>query len=146
MACSIQGTPVRGKAQGTDMSACLSPAMDNGSPRTVLTVDITVAPELHVYGEPIPEGFIPLSITVEPREGLVVGTPVFPPPTPHRMEGLDDLFYIYQGTISISLPLTFMAAADATPLKVQVRYQACGEMGCYMPQTVELHLPLQRLA
>lgn len=148
MARSIYGTPVHGRAEGTQISARLNSSMDNGSPLTFLTMDITIDPGLYVYGEPIPEGFIPLSIDVAPLEGLRVGTPVFPPPTPHHMEGLDELFFIYKGGLSISIPLTFIAEDDDTALKVKVRYQACGEMGCCMPQVVELHLPVrsERLA
>jgi len=98
---------------------------------------------LYVYGQPVPEGFIPLSIDIPPRAGLVVGTPVFPSPKPYQMEGLDDVLFIYEGGLSVAIPLTFAAAGDDITLAVQVRYQTCSDRGCFMPQTVELHLPVR---
>jgi DsbC/DsbD-like thiol-disulfide interchange protein len=109
-----------------------------------LTIDMTIAPGLHVYGQPIPEGFIPVSITVAPQAGLSVGSPEFPPPTLHRLEGLDEDFYIYEGTIQAALPLTFTQAGDDTTVEVTVGYQACSdELGCLMPQRVTVRLPVR---
>jgi DsbC/DsbD-like thiol-disulfide interchange protein len=126
------------------ISARLDGAVSRESPPTCLAVDLTIDPGLHVYGHPIPEGFIPLSIDVAaPLTGLRVGTPVFPPPTLHQMEGFDDAFFIYEGDLSVSIPLTFTAAVDAIAVEVKVRYQACGDQGCFMPQTVELSLPVR---
>jgi DsbC/DsbD-like thiol-disulfide interchange protein len=108
-----------------------------------LALDITVDPGLHVYGLPVPEGFIPLSIDVSPPEGVSVGEAVLPPPIPLHMEGFDDAFFIYEGTLSVSIPLTVNAKGDDAALEVKVRYQACGDRGCFMPQTVEFNLPVR---
>ena len=144
MAGSMHGASVQGSAQGMQISARLDGSTSQESPSTCLAVDITIDPGLHVYGHPIPEGFIPLSIdVVAPLTGLRVGTPVFPPPTPHQMEGFDEAFFIYEGDLSISIPLTFTAGVDATALEVKVRYQACSDQGCFAPQTVELSLPVR---
>ena len=144
MAGSIHGASVYGKAQGVQIAARLDDATSRESPSTWLAVDITIDPGLHVYGQPIPDGFIPLSIViVAPLPDVSVGTPVFPPPTPYQMEGFDEAFFIYDGALSVSIPLTFTAGVDNTVLEVKVRYQACGDMGCFMPQTVELNLPVR---
>ena len=89
-------------------------------------------------------GFIPVSIDVAPLEGLIVGAPEFPTPTLHRLEGLDEDFYIYEGTLTVAMPLTFSQEGDATTINVTVGYQACSDAaGCFMPQKVQLHLPVQ---
>jgi DsbC/DsbD-like thiol-disulfide interchange protein len=145
MAGSRHGASVQGGAQGMQVVARLDGSTSPESPPTCLAVDLTIDPGLHVYGHPIPEGFIPLSIDVAPLTGLHIGTPVFPPPTPHQMEGFDEAFFIYEGALSVSIPLTFIAEVDATALEVKVRYQACSDRGCFMPQTVELSLPVREL-
>jgi DsbC/DsbD-like thiol-disulfide interchange protein len=99
---------------------------------------------LHVYGQPIPEGFIPLTVAVTPAAGLVAGAPEFPSPTLHRLAGLDEDFYIYEGKLAVSLPLTFTQDAHDAVVQVAVRYQACSDaLGCFMPHTVSLQVPVQ---
>jgi DsbC/DsbD-like thiol-disulfide interchange protein len=133
-----------GQAPGVQVIARLDSPTYRPLQRLWLTVDISIDAGLHVYGQPIPEGFIPVSIDVAPREGLVVGTPEFPAPTLHRLEGLDDDFYIYEGTITVAMPLTFSQVGDDTTVGVTVGYQACSDdLGCFMPQKVELRLPVQ---
>ena len=144
MAGSMHGASVHGRAQGMQVSARLDGSMSQESLPTCLAVDLTIDPGLHVYGHPVPEGFIPLSIdVVAPLAGLCVGTPVFPPPTPHQMEGFDEALFIYEGDLSVTIPLTCTAGVDATALEVKVRYQACSDRGCFMPQTVDLSLPMR---
>jgi DsbC/DsbD-like thiol-disulfide interchange protein len=140
----IHDTSVHGSAQGVQISARLDGTTSQASSPACLALDITVDTGLHVYGLPVPEGFIPLSVdVVSSPEGASVGTPVFPPPTPHQMEGFDEAFFIYEGSLSVSIPLTVNARGDDSALEVRVRYQACGDRGCFMPQTVELNLPVR---
>jgi DsbC/DsbD-like thiol-disulfide interchange protein len=139
---TLHGEPVSGQAPGVQVSAQLDTPSYRAFQRLWLTVDLRIDPGLHVYGRPIPEGFIPLTIDVTSLDGLSVGTPAFPPPTPHPMEGLDELLFVYEGNLSVSVPLTFTRAGDDVTLGVRVGYQACSEAGCFMPQRVELHLPV----
>lgn len=144
MAGFIQNTSVHGSAQGIEVVARLDRSTDQGPSSTCLAVDITIDPELHVYGLPVPEGFIPLSIdVVSPPESVHVGALVFPPPKPHQMEGFDESFFIYEGRLTALIPLTIHTTGDSAVLDVQIRYQACGDRGCFMPQTVELSLPMR---
>ena len=141
---SVHGTPTHAQAQGVQVAAHLDSPTYRAFQRLWLTVDIAIDAGLHVYGQPIPEGLIPLTVAVTPHEGLVVGAPEFPAPTLHRLEGLDEDFYIYEGKLTVSLPLTFIHDADDTLVQVTVRYQACSdELGCFMPQTVTLQVPAQ---
>jgi DsbC/DsbD-like thiol-disulfide interchange protein len=144
MSGSTHGGSAHGSAQGVQIAARLDAAASpNLSPMRV-ALDISIDPGLHVYGLPVPEGFIPLSVdVVASPEGVSAGTPTFPPPTPHQMEGFDEPFFIYEGDVSVSIPLTVNAKGDDVALEVKVRYQACGERGCFMPQTVALNLPVR---
>jgi DsbC/DsbD-like thiol-disulfide interchange protein len=141
---SVHGAPVHAQAEGVQVAARLDSPTYRAFQRLWLTVDIDIDAGLHVYGQPIPDGLIPLTVAVTPTEGLSVGAPEFPPPTPHRLEGLDEDFYIYEGKLIVTLPLTFLHDADDALVQVAVRYQACSdELGCFMPQTVTLEVPVQ---
>ena len=141
---SVHGTPVHAQAQGIQVAARLDSPTYRSFQRLWLTVDIAIDAGLHVYGQPIPDGFIPLTVEVMPGEGLIVDAPEFPPPTLHRLEGLDEEFYIYEGKLAVTLPLTFIHDADDAMVQIAIRYQACSdELGCFMPQTVTLQVPVQ---
>jgi peroxiredoxin len=111
--------------------------------RLWLTVELSLAPGLHVYGQPIPDGYIPLSVDVTPLTGLEVGPPNFPTPRPYHIEGLEEEFVVYEGNVVVSLPLTFTQEGDDQTLYVTIGYQACSDAGCFAPQTVSLQLPIK---
>jgi DsbC/DsbD-like thiol-disulfide interchange protein len=144
MSGSTDDGSAHGSAQGVQIVARLDGAPSPNLPPLSVALDISIDPGLHVYGLPVPEGFLPLSIDVTAsQEGVSAETPRFPPPTPHQMEGFDEPFFIYEGDVSVSVPLTVNAKGDDAELEVKVHYQACGERGCFMPQTIALHLPVR---
>ena len=110
--------------------------------RLRLTVELQIEPGLHVYGEPIPDGYIPLAVEVAPIEGLEVGP--LEAPTPHRFQvtGLDEQFLVYEGTVQVKVPLTFIAVTEDLTVEVAVRYQACSATDCRMPETLRFRLPV----
>jgi DsbC/DsbD-like thiol-disulfide interchange protein len=141
---SVHGTPVRAQAQGIRVAARLDSPAYRAFQRLWLMVNIDIDAGLHPYGQPIPDGVIPLTVEITPAEGLSIGTPEFPMPTPHRLEGVDEEFHIYEGTLAVTQPLTFIHDADDAMVQVVVRYQACSdELGCLMPQTLTLRMPVQ---
>ena len=111
--------------------------------RLWLTIELALAPGLHVYGQPIPAGYIPLSVAVDPLEGLEVGAPEFPTPHLYRIEGLEEEFMVYEQRVAVSVPLTFTKEGEDLTLHVTIRYQACSEGDCFPPQTVHLQLPVK---
>lgn len=110
--------------------------------RLWLTVDLDVASGWHVYGEPIPEDYVPLAVEVAPLEGLVIGELEGPAPRPFRIAGLDEEFFVHEGRVRVALPLTFTEKVGDVTLEVTVRYQACSASECLMPAAVPLRLPV----
>lgn len=110
--------------------------------RRWLTVELEIAPEWHVYGEPISEGCSPLAISVAPIDGLTVGATHGPEPRPFRLEGLDEQFVVYEGRAVFSVPLTFDKKPGDLELAVSVHYQACSATECLPPDSLELALAL----
>ena len=108
---------------------------------TMLYVDITLDEGLHVYGQPIPEGYIATEVTVDAPEGIVIGEPRYPATEPFHVEGIDEEFQAFDRDTRIRVMVQRVEAElEAIPLDITVRYQACNDRECFLPQTRQLHL------
>lgn len=107
-----------------------------------LTAMLTIEPGWHIYATPVPEGYIPLSLEVTPAQGLEVGKTAWPEPHPFRIEGLEDQFFVLEGTVRGAAPLTFAfpPGAGAQAVHAVIRYQACSTTECLPPQEVRFEL------
>jgi hypothetical protein len=113
--------------------------------RLRLTVEVAIAPGFHVYGEPVPAGYVPLAIEVGPIDGLIVGEVRWPTPHPFTIAGLDENFCVYDGTVRVSAPVTFVLPpiSGDQAIPVQVTYQACDATSCLAPSRVTLSLSVE---
>jgi AhpC/TSA family protein/cytochrome c biogenesis DsbD-like protein len=116
---------------------------------SILYVDIDLDEGLHLYGQPIPEGFIPTEVSVKAPEGVEVAETRYPSTVPFQIEGIDEEFHTFEaGQIRIAVPINNgLREGDSFPLSVTVSYQACTDRECYLPQkrTLELDVPLRPL-
>lgn len=111
--------------------------------RVPLYVRLDLDPGLHVYRAPVPEGFIATEVTVTGPEGLTVLPAEYPPTRSFHVEGVSEEFAVMDGPLQIAVPLMLnVADLEVVPIDVTVRYQACDERQCFIPQTVNLHLDL----
>ncbi len=112
-----------------------------------VVIELNVSPALHVYGEPIPEGYVPLSVKVEPLEGLVVGKPKWPSPHRFSMTEINEEFWVHQGKVRGTLPLTFAMAPGRgdVVIRITVNYQTCNESTCFLPGSVSFELPIKEI-
>jgi hypothetical protein len=111
--------------------------------RLWLTVELAVAAGYHVYGEPVPDGYVPLSVVVAPLERVQVGALQRPAPQPFRLAGVDEEFWVYEGTVQLALPLTFMLVDGGEQrVTLQVGFQVCSDRDCLPPTAVALELRL----
>jgi hypothetical protein len=113
-----------------------------------LTVELAIAPGFHVYGDPIPQGYVPLRVEVAPIEGLELWPMRWPSPHPFKVEGLDEEFRVHEGTVRGSLPFAFTAPPGAGDqiVRATVRYQACGASTCLAPAVVQIQMPVKEAA
>lgn len=107
-----------------------------------LIATLVVPPGLHVYGRPIPEGYVPLTVELEPFDGLIVEEAHYPTPRSLRVEGLDESFVGYEGRVSVTLPFAIESSGQPVELPVRVSYQACTDRVCYPPATARATLAL----
>jgi peroxiredoxin len=142
---SEHGAASRADLPGVQVRAYLDSPTYRSMQRLRLTVELAIAPGLHVYGQPIPDGYVPLSVEIDPIDGLVVGEPELPAPSPFAVAGLDEQFQAYDGTVSIAVPLTFGQAVGDQTVRATVRFQACSATDCRPPTSVALTMPLSYL-
>lgn len=108
---------------------------------------------MHVYGEPVPEGMIPLQVDVAGPPGLAVEPPQMPEPEILRLESMGMELPVFSGDFDVVVPVypTGVLASETRPLdmtsaevEVRVRYQACNDDICLPPrtETFRFELPL----
>lgn len=116
--------------------------------RLHLNVEIVVGDGFHVYGDPIPDGYTPLSVDVAPIDGMERGAVHWPAPRRYTIDGLQEKFWVHEGTIRGLLPITFTAAPGAGDhvLRATVAYQACSPAACLPPSALRLELPVKEVA
>ncbi|TAK21325.1 MAG: redoxin domain-containing protein [Chloroflexota bacterium] len=108
----------------------------------LLHVVIEPAPGVHVYGDPIPDGYQALRIEIQSLEGLVVGPIELPTPATLVVPGLDDSFVGYERAIDVTIPFSINGRLGPVALGVSIVLQACDDTVCYPPAEIRLALPL----
>jgi len=133
---------------GVRLSATLAEDRLTVMQRTPLLVRLELDPGLHVYGQPVPDGFVATEIAVAPVEGIRIGEVTAPPTRPFRVEGVAQEFRVFDGTVEFAVPLmSELRDQEQVTLDVTVRYQACDDRQCFLPQTrtLTLDIPLGAL-
>ena len=135
-------TPPAAEARGDSDAVAITIALDSDSFRPYQRLWLSATLELdegwHCYGHPVPSGFIAAEVTVDPTDGVEVGDALWPDPDPFSMDGLDESFFVYEGTVTALVPLTF-ATLDGEDRTVtgRVSFQVCTELECLRPAAVD---------
>ena len=120
---------------------------------STLYVRIEVEEGFHVYAEPLPDGYYPTTVRVEPVGGVEIGEAVYPPTMPMRFDALDVTLPVYEGTVDIAVPVTALAellaagdapASETVDLNIVVDYQTCSDTICYLPEEARLTLSVPK--
>ena len=111
--------------------------------RSLIYVTLELAEGIHVYGEPITDGFLPTTIQATGTEGLTFGEPQFPDTKPFTIEEIDEQFNAYDGNVEIVIPVTSAIREVGTAeINLKVSFQACTDAMCYIPRTETISLEL----
>jgi len=100
--------------------------------RFEVLVRIELEKGVHLYADPAPEGFEPLSVAVSTPDGAASGEPSYPEP-----KAWEDGAAVYDDVVDIVVPVTSGGEARQS-LEVQVRYQACTDQACFLPKLERL--------
>ncbi len=137
---------------GTDqvkISAFLSDSSMKFETQSTIYVRFELKDGLHMYGRPLPEGFIASEVTIPDTSGLRVGAVQYPPTHPMEFPELGVTLSVYEGVVDVAIPVTPNAEVfhrtnpdrpEVVEVPVSVLFQACSETICYVPRTEKLSL------
>ena len=88
--------------------------------------------------KPSEPNFIATVLTLEPRDGVKVGTVKYPGGKSEKVQGLEKPLSVYEDQFQLSVPVTLDAKARL-PLSIPatLSYQACQGATCYPPKKLK---------
>jgi DsbC/DsbD-like thiol-disulfide interchange protein len=119
------------------LSASAAPKAAAPSARVSLFVDVEPKPKMHVYA-PDQKEYIPIALTLTADEAFKPQPIRFPPAEKYFFAPLKETQLVFSKPFRIEQPVTLSAKVAATDLTIKgtVRYQACDDAICYIPQNV----------
>src|SRR5262249_32807665 len=129
-----------------DVQATMSLSNDETAPGTELGVAVTIviAPGWHLYGTPLPENYTATTVTFS-DEFVSDQALSLPPPTPLEFKALGETLPVYEKTIQAKGTILISGRAKLGDYKLAgtLKFQACNESVCKIPQAVPFELPLR---
>lgn len=110
-----------------------------------LHVELSLQRDTHVFASPVPDGYTPFSLQVDPLDGLQVDEYALPAPHPFTVEGLDERFLVYEGSVRTMIPLRLTKNLGPITLTLRANYQSCAPTVCFPPATLRVDVPLNGL-
>ena len=111
--------------------------------RLEMHVAISLEEGTHVYREPVPTGFTPLTMRLSGAPSLEYEQPVLPAGVPLRVDGLHEDFVVLSGQIRTSVPFLLAEDEGDVALTLVVACQQCTESVCDPPLELRLVLELE---
>ncbi len=112
--------------------------------RVSLVVDVAPKPKMHVYA-PGQDGYITISLTLEPAAAVVAAKAQYPAGEKILMELLHETQVVYAKPFRITQDVTLQPSATPVTIKGTVRYQACDDKICYLPANVPVQWTIKPL-
>jgi DsbC/DsbD-like thiol-disulfide interchange protein len=105
--------------------------------RVSLFVDVTPKPKMHVYA-PDQKEYIPISLTLMPDDAFTAQPVKYPKPEKYFFAPLKETQLVYSKPFRIAQPVTVARTVTDPTLTVKgtLRYQACDDAICYVPQDI----------
>lgn len=132
--------------QETDTLVAVA-ALDSASfvrrERVGVRVTITVAPGVHTYGQPLPEGYIPTTLTLRGPDTVEIEPVTYPPTRPFRADWLAEELPAYSGQFTLTAAAIFAESRADVTLTATLRFQACTDAECFIPEQLTFVLPIQ---
>ena len=114
-----------------------------------LIVRFKLPDDLHIYGEPVPIGMVPTTVSASGSAGLVFEDPIFPPSVELVLKNANIGLRVWSGQVDVVIPFYAVGSLasetrpldrDTADINVVLRYQACDDSICLSPQTDTLSL------
>ena len=108
--------------------------------RVALTLDVDLDPGMHVYAPGV-EGYIPIDWKIEDTQAATAHAPDFPRSEKLYLKAIGETVPAYRNHFRLTRDLTIgrlPGASGEFTVSGSLRYQACDDRVCYIPQ--QLHL------
>ena len=119
--------------------------------RIVLSLELDLKPNMHVYAPGV-EGYIPIDWKLDESPAAKAHPFEYPASRKLHLKAIGETAPVYRGRVRITREITFGAENAVRPLvgstgelilKGSLRYQACDDRKCYLPETVPLEWRFQ---
>jgi hypothetical protein len=114
--------------------------------RIVLSLELDLKPNMHVYAPGV-EGYIPIDWKLDESPAAKAHPFEYPASRKLHLKAIDETVPVYRGRVRITREITFgpenavrplVTPAGELTLKGSLRYQACDDRKCYLPETIPL--------
>jgi hypothetical protein len=119
--------------------------------RVALTLDVKLKPDVHIYA-PGAEGYIPISWKIKESAAMAAQEVHYPAAEKFYLKAIDETVPAYRGHLQLRGVITISEDEKLRPLldstggftvEATLRYQACDEQICYLPQEVPVKWTFQ---
>ena len=129
------------------LTTSATPATAGSGQRVVLNVDVALKPKMHVYApdQPKEQDYLPIALTITAGDGFRLEKPRYPLSEKFFFAPLNETQHVYSKPFRITQPVVVTRDNAGEPLTITgtVRYQACDDALCYVPQTVAVKWELR---
>lgn len=131
------GQGVAPKAQETAHLSVTTSSSSAQPGKVSLFVDVAPKPTMHVYS-PGQKGYIGITLTLHPDLAFTAAKAKYPAGEKLFMKILNETQLVYSKPFRITQDVRFVKAGAGAPrtIKGTLRYQACDDKICYLPQNV----------
>ncbi|MBI2817979.1 MAG: redoxin domain-containing protein [Acidobacteria bacterium] len=114
--------------------------------RLTLVADFNLKPKMHVYAPGV-QGYIPINFEVAPSPNFVAQPVKYPKSENLFLPVIKETVPVFQGKFRVTQDITMAAdkalqsvLSGSREVKItgKLRYQACDDKECYLPQTIPL--------
>jgi len=139
------------EAKQLSLKPTVSNSIVGAGHRVALSLDIQLHPGMHVYAPGV-EGYIPIAWTMKDSDAATSHEVTYPQSKKLHLAAIDETVPVYQGSFRLTRDITIGMDSKVRPLldssgKIVVegtlRYQACDDHMCYIPQEVPVKWTLQ---
>jgi AhpC/TSA family/Disulphide bond corrector protein DsbC len=134
------------EASHLGLTTAASMAVARPGERIVLSLELDLKPNMHVYAPGV-AGYIPIDWKLEESPAAKVLPFQYPASQKLHLKAIGETAPVYRGRVRIAREITFGPENAVRPLvtptgelilKGSLRYQACDDRKCYLPETVPL--------
>jgi hypothetical protein len=128
------------------LTTAASMAVARPGHRIALSLELDLKPNMHVYAPGV-EGYIPIDWKLEESPAAKALPFQYPASRKLHLKAIGETVPVYRGRVRIAREITFGPENAVRPLvtpsgelilKGSLRYQACDDRKCYVPETVPL--------